>query len=234
MLSQVTSLRLKKGCLVYITQFFCIHRVISSAPASHRLTSQAVTGLYCLSLFQFQQFKCWIFPNHPSFLYGATVKASFCTLHRRFPIFFYLRIDLRGIVYCCDHLSSSCLSKVLAKPEANTKNLPYSLQLLLYTIKFQHGHRPVYWWTSAAHNSGQATSAAVCWQPPPLWVMLKDIKMSSKPLTVPRVPPYSYGGPHSSSRHAMPCHIDKDWCPGVPPKDTPNRDGSETCNPCRR
>lgn len=98
--------------------------MISSAPTSHRLTSQAVTGFYCLSLFQFQQFKCWIFPNHPSFLYGAIVKASFCTPDHRFPIVFYLRIDVLSTTVTTSH-PLACLRYLLNQRSTQRISLTY-------------------------------------------------------------------------------------------------------------
>lgn len=48
-----------------------------------------------------------------------------------------------------------------------------------------------------------------------LCYFLRIVKICSKPSAFLRPSPYSYGRPHSSSRHTIPYHIDRDSHPGI-------------------
>lgn len=75
-------------------------------------------------------------------------------------------------------------------------------------------------WFLTTHNSGQAASASAT-DNLPLVRNLQDCQVSSKPLTVFRATPRSWGRPRSSSRHGPPCHIDEDSHPKISPTDGP-------------
>lgn len=75
-------------------------------------------------------------------------------------------------------------------------------------------------WFLTTHNSGQAASASET-DTLPLVRNLRDCQVSSKPLTVFRASPRSWGRPRSSSRHGPPCHIDEDSHPKISPTDRP-------------